>query len=50
MYRISEKVSKFKYWRDIKKEKEDFLSVISYLAGDYDLEHSYVYSKIWYNG
>ena len=31
-------------------KKEDFLSVISYLAGDYDLENSYVYSKIWYDG
>jgi ATP-dependent helicase Lhr and Lhr-like helicase len=29
--------------------KEDFLSVVSYLAGDYDLEHRFVYSKIWYD-
>jgi ATP-dependent helicase Lhr and Lhr-like helicase len=29
--------------------KEDFLSVISYLAGDYDLEHRNVYAKIWYD-
>lgn len=29
--------------------KEDFLSVVSYLAGDYALEHRYVYAKIWYN-
>ncbi len=30
--------------------KEEFLSVVSYLAGDYALEHRYVYAKIWYNG
>lgn len=29
--------------------REDFLSVISYLSGEYDLEQSYVYSKIWYD-
>lgn len=29
--------------------KEDFYSVISYLAGDYALEHRYVYAKIWYD-
>ncbi len=29
--------------------KEDFFSVISYLAGDYALEHRHVYAKIWYN-
>ncbi|MBS3091476.1 ATP-dependent helicase [Candidatus Pacearchaeota archaeon] len=29
--------------------KEDFLSVISYLAGDYALEHRSVYAKIWYD-
>ena len=29
--------------------KDDFLSVISYLAGDYALEHRHVYAKIWYN-
>ncbi len=28
--------------------KDDFLSVISYLAGDYALEHRHVYAKIWY--
>lgn len=28
--------------------KEDFFSVISYLAGDYALEHRHVYAKIWY--
>jgi ATP-dependent Lhr-like helicase len=28
--------------------KEDFYSVISYLAGDYALEHRHVYAKIWY--
>ena len=29
--------------------KEDFLSVVSYLAGDYDLEHRHVYAKIWHD-
>ena len=29
--------------------KEDFMSVISYLSGDYDLEHRNVYAKIWYD-
>jgi ATP-dependent Lhr-like helicase len=29
--------------------KEDFLSVISYLAGDYALEYRNVYAKIWYD-
>ncbi|MCX8158750.1 MAG: ATP-dependent helicase [Candidatus Pacearchaeota archaeon] len=29
--------------------KEDFYSVISYLAGDYALEHRNVYAKIWYD-
>ncbi|MCU0642261.1 MAG: ATP-dependent helicase [archaeon] len=29
--------------------KDDFLSVISYLAGDYALEHRNVYAKIWYD-
>ncbi len=29
--------------------REDFFSVISYLAGDYDLEHRNVYAKIWYD-
>ena len=29
--------------------KEDFLSVVSYLAGDYALEHRHVYAKIWYD-
>lgn len=28
---------------------EDFFSVISYLAGDYALEHRHVYAKIWYD-
>ena len=28
---------------------EDFLSVISYLSGEYALEHRQVYSKIWYD-
>lgn len=29
--------------------KDDFFSVISYLAGDYALEHRNVYAKIWYD-
>jgi ATP-dependent Lhr-like helicase len=29
--------------------KKDFLSVISYLTGDYGLEESNVYGKIWYD-
>lgn len=29
--------------------KEDFLDVVSYLAGDYALEHRHVYGKIWYD-
>ncbi|MCA9488100.1 MAG: ATP-dependent helicase [Nanoarchaeota archaeon] len=29
--------------------KKDFLSVISYLSGEYDLEKSHVYGKIWYD-
>ena len=29
--------------------KEDFLSVISYLAGEYELEARNVYAKIWYD-
>lgn len=29
--------------------KEDFFSVVSYLAGDYALEHRSVYAKIWYD-
>jgi ATP-dependent helicase Lhr and Lhr-like helicase len=29
--------------------KEDFWSVVSYLAGDYALEHRHVYAKIWYD-
>jgi ATP-dependent Lhr-like helicase len=29
--------------------KEDFLSVISYLSGEYDLEKDRVYAKIWYD-
>ncbi|MFH1358904.1 MAG: ATP-dependent helicase [archaeon] len=28
--------------------KEDYMSVISYLAGEYALEHRNVYAKIWY--
>lgn len=34
-------------YQDLKKE--DFLGVISYLAGDYALEHRHVYAKIWYD-
>jgi len=29
--------------------KDDFYSVLSYLSGDYDLEKSHVYSKIWFD-
>ncbi|MDP2926102.1 MAG: ATP-dependent helicase [Nanoarchaeota archaeon] len=29
--------------------REDFLSVISYLSGEYALEHRNVYAKIWYD-
>lgn len=29
--------------------KEDFMSVISYLSGEYALEHKNVYAKIWYD-
>jgi len=29
--------------------KEDFMSVISYLTGDYGLEKNHVYAKIWYD-
>ncbi len=29
--------------------KDDFYSVISYLAGDYALEHRHVYAKIWHD-
>ncbi len=29
--------------------REDFLSVISYLAGEYELEMRHVYAKIWYD-
>ncbi|MCH7567829.1 MAG: ATP-dependent helicase [Nanoarchaeota archaeon] len=32
-----------------KLSKDDFLAVISYLAGDYALEHQHVYAKIWYD-
>jgi ATP-dependent helicase Lhr and Lhr-like helicase len=34
-------------YRDL--SKEDFYSVVSYLAGDYALEHRHVYAKIWYD-
>jgi len=34
-------------YRDL--SREDFLSVVSYLAGDYALEHRHVYAKIWYD-
>jgi ATP-dependent Lhr-like helicase len=29
--------------------KNDFYDVISYLAGEYDLEKNYIYGKIWYD-
>lgn len=29
--------------------REDFFGIVSYLAGDYALEHRHVYAKIWYN-
>ncbi len=29
--------------------KEDFFDVLSYLAGDYALEHRHVYAKVWYD-
>jgi len=29
--------------------KDDFMSVISYLAGEYALEHRNIYAKIWYD-
>ncbi|MEK6873126.1 MAG: ATP-dependent helicase [Nanoarchaeota archaeon] len=29
--------------------KEDFMSVVSYLSGEYALEHKNVYAKIWYD-
>ncbi|MBX4211956.1 ATP-dependent helicase, partial [Candidatus Pacearchaeota archaeon] len=32
-----------------KLSKDDFYSVLSYLAGDYALEHRHVYAKIWYD-
>lgn len=32
-----------------KLSKEDFLDVLSYLSGEYALEHRHVYAKIWYD-
>ena len=29
--------------------RQDFLDVLSYLSGEYALEHRYVYAKIWYD-
>jgi len=29
--------------------REEFLDIVSYLAGDYALEHRHVYAKIWYD-
>ena len=29
--------------------RKDFLDVVSYLSGDYDLEKNHVYGKIWYD-
>jgi len=34
-------------YKDLRRE--DYLAVISYLAGDYALEHRNVYAKIWYD-
>jgi len=34
-------------YRDL--SKNDFFDVVSYLAGDYALEHRFVYGKIWYD-
>lgn len=34
-------------YRDLSKEA--FFSIVSYLAGDYALEHRHVYAKIWYD-
>ncbi len=34
-------------YRNLKRE--DFLSVLSYLDGEYELEHRNVYAKIWYD-
>jgi ATP-dependent Lhr-like helicase len=34
-------------YRDL--SRDDFLSVISYLSGEYDLEKDRVYAKIWYD-
>jgi ATP-dependent Lhr-like helicase len=34
-------------YRDL--SKEEFFSIVSYLAGDYALEHRNVYAKIWYD-
>ena len=32
-----------------KLKKSEFFDVVSYLAGDYALEHRHVYAKIWYD-
>ena len=32
-----------------KLTRKDFLDVVSYLSGDYDLEKNHVYGKIWYD-
>jgi len=32
-----------------KLSEEDFYSIVSYLAGDYALEHRHVYAKIWFD-
>jgi ATP-dependent helicase Lhr and Lhr-like helicase len=34
-------------YHDLKKQ--DFFDVVSYLAGDYALEHRHVYAKIWFD-
>lgn len=34
-------------YKDLKRQ--DFFDIVSYLAGDYALEHRWVYGKIWYD-
>jgi ATP-dependent Lhr-like helicase len=41
------KIRKSYCYKDL--SKDDFFSVVSYLAGDYALEHRNVYAKIWYD-
>jgi len=44
---LLETIRKSYCYKDL--SKEDFYSVISYLSGEYGLEDSHVYSKIWYD-